>query len=263
MKDKSMIIQMNNPCDKDWNAMTPTEKGKFCAHCSKHVVDLAHASDDEIVRQMTGKSDFCGRFSPEQLNRPLIATNIPATHSFFSRICSVLFFIATSGSIAPAQTSKKTSIVLQENKKEEIERYAGEQPTCTATQATQTESAGNSVRADSLKNTVRGIICDHDNRPAGSAIVTIQNTTWKTVTDSSGYFEFTLPDSLMLRDRINFKVIGNKYDGVFAMEKQKYGLVEQYPVYRIYVAGGAIAVRVKPKYNWFQLKNAFTFFYFP
>jgi hypothetical protein len=235
MKKKKYIIKMENPCSKDWSSMTPTEQGMFCGQCSKHVVDLAFASDDEILKQISVNDKFCGRFSPEQLNRPLIPSKVPSQNSFFSRMFSALFLIASSGSVASGQTIKKEPVVLEEIKKKNkksVEEW--------------TVPALIPVQDDSLKNIIQGNICDKDGKPAVLVTVMIRDTEWKTDTDSSGNFKFELPDSILMKDSLSFEITGNHYGGKFTIEKQNYQLVEQHRVaYTIFTIGAvAHAVRV-------------------
>jgi hypothetical protein len=241
MKKEKYIITMENPCSKDWNSMTPSEKGMFCGKCSKHVVDLAFASDDEILKQVSVNDKFCGRFSPEQLNRPLLPAKKTNHNSFFSKIASGLFFIASSGNIASGQTTKKEPVVLEEIKtknKKIIEEWA----VPDAALANGTVPAGALVGEDSLKNTIQGIICNMDNTPADSATITLDNTSWKTLTDNNGYFKITLPDSLLLNDTITFEISGNSYGGKLTLQKQQYNLIEQHRVaYRARMLGGVRA----------------------
>lgn len=44
-----MKITIPKPCDEKWESMTPQEKGRFCAVCSKTVRDFTNDSDDEIL----------------------------------------------------------------------------------------------------------------------------------------------------------------------------------------------------------------------
>ncbi|NND61631.1 MAG: hypothetical protein HKN48_00400, partial [Flavobacteriaceae bacterium] len=66
---KSIKIQIPEPCHEDWNKMTPTEKGKFCAQCSKEVVDFTKSRDEELFKKVQSGGNLCGRFTTGQLNR--------------------------------------------------------------------------------------------------------------------------------------------------------------------------------------------------
>lgn len=51
--------------------MSPTEKGRFCAVCTKEVVDFTKKSDEEIVAHVKNADDkTCGVFLPSQLHEP-------------------------------------------------------------------------------------------------------------------------------------------------------------------------------------------------
>lgn len=53
--------------------MTPTERGRFCAMCTKEVVDFTGMSDAEINQHLEqAKDNVCGRFVKNQLNRNLV-----------------------------------------------------------------------------------------------------------------------------------------------------------------------------------------------
>jgi hypothetical protein len=245
-KKKKYTITMENPCSKDWNSMTPTEKGMFCGQCSKHVVDLAFASDDEILKHMTGNDKFCGRFSEGQLNRPLTPTKVPNQNSFFSRMFSAFFLIASSRNIAFGQTTKKEPVAMEEIKKENKKNMEE-----WIVPAESMEKTGG------LKNTIAGNICDRDGKPAALITVMIPDTAWKTFTDSSGNFKFELPDSILLKDSLSFEITGNHYAGRFIIEKQNYQLIQQHKVaYQVFYLGKAIGVKTQavnnPLPSWYQ-----------
>ena len=71
----SKLTKMNTqfsipkPCHEDWNAMTPTEQGRFCSQCSKNVTDFTQMSDKEITIyfRQNSSSNICGRFRKDQL----------------------------------------------------------------------------------------------------------------------------------------------------------------------------------------------------
>jgi hypothetical protein len=74
MKKPNVLgIQINQPCHEDWNKMNPTKNGRHCESCSKIVVDFSNMTDAEIILVLSQKSTTCGRFKPEQLQRPLLA----------------------------------------------------------------------------------------------------------------------------------------------------------------------------------------------
>lgn len=71
MMKKSITLSIPTPCHEQWNQMTPTEKGKFCAACSKEVIDFTQSSDEHLFKSLQSKENLCGRFRPSQLNRKI------------------------------------------------------------------------------------------------------------------------------------------------------------------------------------------------
>jgi hypothetical protein len=71
--------------------MFPTEKGAFCAACSKVVIDFSNLSDDEVKNYFIQNKEqqTCGRFknhqlsTPEQLLGNLLTNSIPCISCFF------------------------------------------------------------------------------------------------------------------------------------------------------------------------------------
>ncbi|MGH1339820.1 MAG: hypothetical protein ACRBFS_27115 [Aureispira sp.] len=63
-----MNLKIQNPCDENWEAMTPTEQGRFCQSCQKEVVDFTSFSLPDIklyIEQHTG--ELCGNFEETQM----------------------------------------------------------------------------------------------------------------------------------------------------------------------------------------------------
>lgn len=64
-----MYLSIPTPCHENWDEMTPTEKGRFCAACQKQVIDFTTFSDTEIVTFLQKNPLACGRFHKKQLNK--------------------------------------------------------------------------------------------------------------------------------------------------------------------------------------------------
>jgi hypothetical protein len=45
-------LHIDSPCHEDWSRMTPTERGRHCAKCSKEVLDLTKSSASAARREM-------------------------------------------------------------------------------------------------------------------------------------------------------------------------------------------------------------------
>jgi hypothetical protein len=69
MGKKQLKLAIPTPCHEDWNTMTATESGKFCAACQKTVIDFSRMSDTEIIHYFSDfKGETCGRLTEKQLN---------------------------------------------------------------------------------------------------------------------------------------------------------------------------------------------------
>ncbi len=100
-------IYIPQPCHEKWNEMTPTEKGAFCAVCSKEVVDFSRMTDDEVknyFRVHAGEKP-CGRFRKNQLagfpvlvEEQVIYSDIALWKKFLAAVvfCFGMFFSSCS-----------------------------------------------------------------------------------------------------------------------------------------------------------------------
>ncbi|RMA64858.1 carboxypeptidase-like regulatory domain-containing protein [Ulvibacter antarcticus] len=66
---KAITIRIPEPCHENWTEMSPTEKGKFCGVCTKEVIDFTAKTDEDLVKTLSGKTNVCGRFKKNQLDR--------------------------------------------------------------------------------------------------------------------------------------------------------------------------------------------------
>jgi hypothetical protein len=66
------IIEIPKPCKENWSEMSPTEKGVFCSHCKKEVIDFKNFSNSELAKYLSKNDVTCGRFLATQINREII-----------------------------------------------------------------------------------------------------------------------------------------------------------------------------------------------
>jgi hypothetical protein len=71
MKSKSIRYTIPEPCEKNWNEMTPEAGGRFCSSCEKSVVDFTNMPDFSVVNYLENHKHekVCGRFTKPQLDR--------------------------------------------------------------------------------------------------------------------------------------------------------------------------------------------------
>lgn len=115
-------ISIPRPCHEDWSAMAPTDKGAFCAVCTKEVMDFSDMNDDEVKNYflLNAGKKTCGRFRKEQLkglnilvDEQVIYTNIALWKKFLAVvvICFGAFFSSCTdvkGKTAPNATPEST-----------------------------------------------------------------------------------------------------------------------------------------------------------
>jgi hypothetical protein len=59
--------------------MQAAEQGRFCGTCKKTVVDFSMMTDREMVQYLSRAGEgVCGRFAPEQMNRPIVLGTVGA-----------------------------------------------------------------------------------------------------------------------------------------------------------------------------------------
>ena len=63
-------LQIENPCQENWQDMIPKGRGRFCDSCDKTVIDFTQSCNQEIFRFLQNKKgNTCGRFNEDQMNR--------------------------------------------------------------------------------------------------------------------------------------------------------------------------------------------------
>lgn len=104
---KKVQIAIPKPCHENWQDMTPTEKGRFCASCQNEVHDFTKLTDREVSAIIKRNSNSCGRFLVSQVNRDLV---VPKEKSSLWVAAStvVVSFIGLGNYEAAAQETHQT-----------------------------------------------------------------------------------------------------------------------------------------------------------
>ncbi len=96
---EKLYLSIADPCHEDWNRMTPVEQGRFCSSCQKNVVDFTMQTDEEIISFFNNyNGTACGRFTDEQLDRPIQQIELKPASSFLKYAAGLLlpaFLFAT------------------------------------------------------------------------------------------------------------------------------------------------------------------------
>jgi len=83
-------LHIPEPCHESWANMKPQEHGRFCASCSKTVIDFSGMTDCELFEFFQNYSGgACGRFFGDQLNRT-ITVEQPKRTGWFRYVLTVL-----------------------------------------------------------------------------------------------------------------------------------------------------------------------------
>jgi hypothetical protein len=103
---KHIQISIDEPCHENWDEMSTTEKGRFCASCQKQVLDFSGMSDSQVAAffKKPSNGSVCGRFHNDQLNRDI---EIPKKRIPWVRYFFQILLPAFLASKAQAQDKNK------------------------------------------------------------------------------------------------------------------------------------------------------------
>lgn len=74
-KQEPFVLNIAKPCNENWSEMISAEKGRFCSHCQKTVIDISAMDDSALIQFLAGqKESICLRALTSQTNRPLAET---------------------------------------------------------------------------------------------------------------------------------------------------------------------------------------------
>jgi hypothetical protein len=94
-------INILEPCNEDWNKMTPTENGRFCGSCTKNIVDFTTMLPDDIKAYFLEHNNICGRFKKSQLDT--LTIQIPSrvlySQTQYHKIFLLALFVAMGTTI--------------------------------------------------------------------------------------------------------------------------------------------------------------------
>lgn len=168
-KPSSIIISVPTPCHESWDAMTPTDKGRFCQNCQKTVTDFSNMSDQQIISYLKNRQgEICGRFHSEQLSRELA---IPANKRKNA--------LAPIAAMVAALTMSIPS-VMAKSKPEKI-------------QLTPDRADITPLHRDTLLP-IKGIVVDSASKSAlPGVIIILKGQEVYALTDSTGKFELQIP----------------------------------------------------------------------
>ena len=175
---KKIQLSIPMPCHENWDAMKPSEKGKFCTSCQKTVIDFTEMSDRQIAEFFKRPiGSVCGHFYQSQLNKDieLPKKRIPWVKYFFQ-------FTLPAFLVSMKSNAQKTRVV-------------GDTTYCTPTKGL----VATMVPQKSISSkTISGQIVDADGNKIAFATIIIKNSQIGTQSDGDGKFELTAPPNSTL-----------------------------------------------------------------
>lgn len=177
---KSVNINVPKPCHENWQNMTPKEQGRFCGSCKTVVVDFTSMSDKEMLDYISKAAGqhACGRFSSEQLNRDIKATEQKRRFSwaYIWNFLLATFLVTESYAQKQPVDSKKPDLQLP-NQSPTVGTFAVDE------------------RVHVPSKEISGVIIDQNSKqPIAGATIMVQGTTKGVVTDSLGRFKIMVDD---------------------------------------------------------------------
>ncbi|MBC7721522.1 MAG: carboxypeptidase-like regulatory domain-containing protein [Pedobacter sp.] len=178
-----LYIHIPQPCHEDWQKMTPETQGRFCSSCSKTVVDFSVMTDNDVLNFLNkNKSNLCGHFATDQLQRPIIETQLQPKRSFkywLASVASLLVMMQKSvgQNGRTAITTKGDTVILVDSFPTIIMGKIARQPI-----------------PNLVNNKISGTVLDEQNQPIVAASVMIKNSTKGVLTNADGKFSLSTTD---------------------------------------------------------------------
>jgi hypothetical protein len=195
MREK-LQLHIPEPCHENWNQMTPVEQGRFCSSCQKNVIDFTAKDDEEILDFFKNYSgNTCGRFSNNQLNRPIEVIELKPASPFLKYAASLLLTALLFSTRGKSQF------------KEQLPKQVCEKPLNTTPSFRVRMGAVTSVSRNDLHNIkVEGVVMDQKGANVlPHTSVVIKGTNKGTITDLNGKFSLSTMD---INGILVFSVVG-------------------------------------------------------
>lgn len=169
-------ITIPEPCHENWATMTPTERGRHCAVCTKEVIDFTTKTDAEVIKLVQSNSNMCGRMRSDQVNREITLSR-KQNNSFPT------YFAALALPLALGFTS---DLVAQHDKAPVL------QTTQVIHQPLKNQSIIQGKIAPQPLMTITGVVADHHGNTLPGATVAVKNSARSVQTDFDGNYSIAV-----------------------------------------------------------------------
>ena len=177
-------LRIPQPCHEKWADMKPEEKGRFCLSCQKTVVDFSYMTDRQVLEYFSSYTgSACGRFSNDQLNRPITA-GVQKPDKWYKYLLGLFVPAMLIGSRNVTQGEAVNPVSVADTTKP-----AGKDDTLKLSPPLEDWVMGDVISTViDLPGIVRGKVINEMGEPLEGATVQVMGTTNMTTTDSSGNF---------------------------------------------------------------------------
>ena len=169
-------LQIPEPCPQKWSEMQSLNSDcRFCAVCTKNIFDFTHKTDAEILEHLRkNNGNICGKFRPDQLNRPLLA---PVKNTRRTGLTAIAASFATLLSAQqPAAEKPATQTPIEQSPNRDV--LGGLQHY-------------NYLDSNDLR-VISGKILDENNEPLMGASIWHEGSNTSTQTDLDGIFNLKI-----------------------------------------------------------------------
>jgi hypothetical protein len=198
MKKKlSIKLNLENPCSENWELMSLTNDGRYCAKCCKEVVDMTTWANNDFVNYFNlNQEKICGRLYESQINKLFVDNTILQRRklNYEKAIALIMSFFALHNVSAQNQLNQTigTEIVA-------------------------------SPKSDTIK--ISGIITGENSKPLNNVSIEFNDKNYNT--DSNGYFEIILYSAVAKNGLLVFN-----YEGL-GQEARNYNVAMNSTTYNI------------------------------
>jgi hypothetical protein len=140
-------VDLTFSCNEDLNAMSCTDRGRFCNACQKEVIDYTAYRISDIHALTNSGEELCGIFRPDQLDPSLRPIQIPRQLKSAAFLSSIFIWLGVTNANAQSTVDPKfeqaggTSNAPQLTPKEAEERIQNGTPVSMSIgKTTETES---------------------------------------------------------------------------------------------------------------------------
>jgi hypothetical protein len=244
-----IYLQIPKPCHENWDAMTTVDKGKFCSSCSKEVIDFSLLTDAEVLnyfKKSTGNT--CGRFTNDQLQRPLQETRIEKKKGWKWLLASITSLIMISRTQAQKREISREffrKVKIEQSGKSLLKGYIETNTTkhpiikpISATKKPLEDIVLGSYSIAPIRGNVKiqGNVVDENNNPIAGVIIYTGKNNILGFTNSKGHFEVSTDTK---ETRLSFSC-------------RAFGFMDESAIIDLPVTQSSIKITMQPHYQELQ-----------